>query len=134
PVFTDHENYKSPNVVLVNEAFARKSFPQEYPIGQRVRDKDRTITVSEIIGAVGDVLDHGLDQPPEPRLYGSILQRSNQLFAVFLRTSANLTTTRQLVTRTMEQIDPEVPVYGGTTMNGLVFSSMARRRLRLFIS
>src|SRR5207249_2869439 len=82
-------------------------------------------------GVVGDVLDHGLDQAPEPRLYGSILQRSRQLFAVFLRTSANLTTTRQLVTRTMEQIDPELPVYGVTTMDELISSSMARRRLAL---
>ena len=56
-----------------------------------------------------------------------------QLFAVFLRTSANLTTTRQLVTRTMEQIDPELPVYGVTTMNELVSNSMARRRLALFL-
>src|SRR5213078_1402265 len=132
-VFTDHDDDKAPNVVVVNEAFARKFFPQQNPIGQRVRDKDRTITDSEIIGVVGDVLDHGLDQPPEPRLYGSILQRSGQLFAVFLRTSANLTTTRQLVTRTMEQIDPELPVYGVTTMNALVSTSMARRRLALFL-
>ena len=121
----------------MNEAFARKFFPQQDPIGQHVRDTGRdtgrTTTDSEIIGVVGDVLDHGLDQPPEPRLYGSILQRSGQLFAVFLRTSANLTTTRQLVTRTMEQIDPELPVYGVTTMDELISSSMARRRLALFL-
>jgi predicted permease len=136
-VFTDHDDDKAPNVVVVNEAFARKFFPQQDPIGQHVRDTGRdsgkATTDSEIIGVVGDVLDHGLDQAPEPRLYGSILQRSSQLFAVFLRTSANLTTTRQLVTRTMEQIDPELPVYGVTTMNELISSSMARRRLALFL-
>src|SRR5947207_3727691 len=100
-VFTDHDDYGATNVVVVNEAFARKFFPQQYPIGQHVRDKAvrGTTTDSEIIGVVGDVLDHGLDQPPEPRLYGSILQRSGYRFAVFLRTSANVTTTRQLVTR-----------------------------------
>jgi putative ABC transport system permease protein len=136
-VFTDHDDDKAPNVVVVNEAFARKFFPQQDPIGQHVRDTGRdtgrATTDSEIIGVVGDVRDHGLDQAPEPRLYGSILQRSRQLFAVFLRTSANLTTTRQLVTRTMEQIDPELPVYGVTTMNELVSNSMARRRLALFL-
>jgi putative ABC transport system permease protein len=131
-VFTDHDDDDmATKVVVVNEAFARKFFPQQDPIGQRVRDKARTTTDSEIIGVVGDVRDHGLDQAPEPRLYGSILQRSSQLLAVFLRTSANLTTTRQLVTRTVEQIDPELPVYGVTTMNELVSSSMARRRLAL---
>jgi len=139
-VFTDHDDYGATNVVVVNEAFARKFFPQQDPIGQHVRDSKRTATDSartatdsEIIGVVGDVLDHGLDQPPEPRLYGSILQRSAYRVAVFLRTSANLTTTRQLLTRTMEQIDPELPVYGVTTMNELISSSMARRRLALFL-
>jgi putative ABC transport system permease protein len=139
-VFTDHDDYGATNVVVVNEAFARKFFPQQDPIGQHVRDSKRTATDSartatdsEIIGVVGDVLDHGLDQPPEPRLYGSILQRSGYRFAVFLRASANLTTTRQLVTRTMEQIDPELPVYGVTTMDELISSSMARRRLALFL-
>jgi putative ABC transport system permease protein len=139
-VFTDHDDYGATNVVVVNEAFARKFFPQQDPIGQHVRDSKRTATDSartatnsEIIGVVGDVLDHGLDQPPEPRLYGSILQRSAYRVAVFLRTSPNLTTTRQLVTRTMEQIDPELPVYGVTTMDELISSSMARRRLALFL-
>jgi ABC-type antimicrobial peptide transport system permease subunit len=37
------------------------------------------------------------------------------------------------VTRTVEQIDPELPVYGVTTMNELISSSMARRRLALFL-
>src|SRR5712671_1265394 len=139
-VFTDHDDYGATNVVVVNEAFVRKFFPQQDPIGQHVRDSARTATDSartatdsEIIGVVGDVRDHGLDQPPEPRLYGSILQRSGYRFAVFLRISANLTTTRQLVTRTMEQIDPELPVYGVTTMDELISSSMARRRLALFL-
>src|SRR6202012_1042578 len=127
-------------VVVVNEAFVRKYFPQQDPIGQHLRDSKtaatesaRTVIDSEIIGVVGDVLDHGLDQPPEPRLYGSILQRSGYRLAVFLRTSANITTTRQLVTRTLEQIDPEVPVYGVTTMGELISSSMVRRRLALFL-
>ena len=139
-VFTDHDDYGATNVVVVNEAFVRKFFPQQDPIGQHVRDSKRsatdsvkTATDSEIIGVVGDVLDHGLDQPPEPRLYGSILQRSGYRVAVFLRTSANLTTTRQLLTRTTEQIDPELPVYGVTTMDELISSSMARRRLALFL-
>jgi predicted permease len=134
-VFTDHDDYGATNVVVVNEAFVRRFFPQQDPIGQHVRDTGRdagrATTDSEIIGVVGDVLDHGLDQAPEPRLYGSILQRSRQLFAVFIRTSANLNATRQLVTRTMEQIDPELPVYGVTTMDELISSSMARRRLAL---
>src|SRR5205807_4034845 len=43
-VFTAHDDDMATKVVVVNEAFAQKFFPQQDPIGQRVRDKDRTIT------------------------------------------------------------------------------------------
>src|SRR5438046_8530906 len=38
-VFTDHDDDVATKVVVVNEAFARKFFPQQDPIGQHVRDK-----------------------------------------------------------------------------------------------
>jgi predicted permease len=133
-VFTEHDDDTAKNVIVVNEAFVRKFFPTKDPIGTRVHDHaGRTATDSEIVGVVGDVRDQGLDVPPEPCVYGSILQRSNYRFAVFLRTSSNLTTIQQTLTRTMEQIDPELPVYGVRTMNELISSSMARRRLALFL-
>ena len=55
--------YGATNVVVVNEAFARKFFPQQDPIGQHVRDTGRdtgrATTDSEIIGVVGDVRTTG---------------------------------------------------------------------------
>jgi predicted permease len=132
--FSDHDDETAQKVVVVSEAFARKYFPVTDPIGKRIRDNaSRTTTDSEIIGVVGDVRDQGLDLPPEPRVYGSIFQRSNYSFAIFLRTSSNLNSVKQAVSRTMEQIDPDLPVYGVKTMNDLISKSMARRRLALFL-
>jgi predicted permease len=133
-VFSNHDDDAAKKVVVVNEAFLRKFFPLQDPVGQRVRDNaSRTATESEIVGVVGDVRDQGLDLPPEPRVYGSIFQRSNYSFAVFLRTSSDLSTIKQSVSRTVEEIDPDLPVYGVKTMNELISSSMARRRLTLFL-
>src|SRR5438270_2567537 len=47
-VFTDHDDYGATNVVVVNEAFVRKFFPQQDPIGQHVRYTARTVTDSAI--------------------------------------------------------------------------------------
>jgi predicted permease len=133
-LFTEHDNDTANKVVVVNEAFARKFFPLKDPIGRRLRDTaSRAATESEIIGVVGDVRDQGLDLPPEPRVYGSIFQRSNYSLAAFLRTSSNLNTIKQTFTRTVQEIDPDLPVYGVRTMNELISSSMARRRLALFL-
>lgn len=132
--FTDHDNDAANKVVVVNEAFARRFFPVNDPIGKRLRDNaGRTPTDSEIVGVVGDVRDHGLDLPAEPRVYGSIFQRSNYSLAVFLRTSSNLSMIKQTLTRTVGAIDPELPVYGVNTMDELISSSMAGRRLVLFL-
>jgi putative ABC transport system permease protein len=132
-VFTEHDDDTSGKVVVVNEAFVRKYLPMKDPIGTRVRDNAGKKTMdSEIIGVVGNVRE-GLDLPPKPRIYDSILQRSNYTFAVFLRTSAKLNTIKETLTQTVERIDRELPVYGVRTMTELISSSMARRRLALFL-
>jgi predicted permease len=133
-VFTEFDNDAAPRVLIVNETFARKYFPGKDPVGQRMRDlAGRTATTSEIVGVVGDVRDQGLDQPPEPRVYASIFQRSNYSLAVFLRSSSNLPKVRQNLMQVVREIDPELPVYGVRTMEELISSSMARRRFALYL-
>jgi predicted permease len=52
----------APAVVLVNDALARRYFPNEDPVG-RVLDR------GTIVGVVGDVRNIHLDRPAEPELY-----------------------------------------------------------------
>src|SRR5689334_20649742 len=49
--FTDSEDLKKPRVVLINQALAKKYFPGEDPIGQRIGDPDLSSgSIKEIIG------------------------------------------------------------------------------------
>jgi len=128
-VFTDHDDAAAPMVVLVNEAFARKFSPQRDPIGRRLRTGRGTDF--EIIGVVRDVRNDGLDVPSAPRVYQSILQRPTIALAVFLRTRADVKTTAGALTRTVRDVDPELPVFDVRTMAELMSSSMARRRFSL---
>ncbi len=90
-------------------------------------------TESEIIGVVGDVRNDGLDAPPQPRVYGSIFQTPDIDLAVFLCTQSGTTTVRERLTQTVHALDPELPVFGVTTMEDLMSASMARRRFSLFL-
>ena len=76
--FTDADNENAPPVAVVNEAFAKRYFPQQDPVGQRVQ-LNRPIlgkngfedTVHpEIVGVIGNVKLAGISRrPPDPILY-----------------------------------------------------------------
>ena len=128
-VFTDHDDSASTKVVVVNEAFVKEFSRDRDPIGRRVRF-GRNFDL-EIVGVVGDVRYGGLDQPPQPRIYTSILQRGTVQLAVFFRTRSTLRTTRDALTAAVHQVDPELPVFGVRSMDELMSSSLARRQFAL---
>src|SRR5262249_25124068 len=130
-VFTDHDSETAPRVVVVNEAFSRQFALRKDPIGMQLRD--RAGTESVVIGVVGDVRDEGLDVTPQPRVYTSIFQSSTFTLAVFLRTRSDAAVGQNDLTRTVHDVDPELPVFGVRTMKDLIAASMARRRFSLFL-
>lgn len=130
-VFTDHDDASAPNVVVVNESFARRFSPQRSLIGRRLRNA-RGVDF-EIIGVVGDVRYDRLDLAPEPHVYHSILQRPNIALAVMLRTRADLNATGDALTRAVHDVDSELPVFNVRSMSDMESASMVRRRFSLFL-
>ena len=76
----EHDTQSAPWVIVINEAFARRYFPDEDPIGQLVQLRYEPYHVDEerprqIIGIAGDVRQLGLGQPAPPLVYASYLQQ-----------------------------------------------------------
>src|SRR5262249_40054943 len=78
----------APLVVVANEAFTRKFFPGQSPIGHRLSTNpvDADPHWAEIVGVVGNIRQAGLDLDVTPTLYRSyfqeplpVLARSNLL-------------------------------------------------------
>jgi predicted permease len=132
-VFTDHDADSTERVVVVNEAFVRRFSPQRDVLGRRLRYGQGK--EAGIIGVVGDVRNDGLDVPPPPRVYESILQRPSLNLAVFLRTRSDVDVkaTKEALTQAVLSINPELPVFNVRTMADLMSASMARRRFSLFL-
>ena len=63
--FTTQDNAAAPKVVLINETIARRFFPNENPVGQRLLIK----TPITIIGVVRDTRHLGLDQDARLEVY-----------------------------------------------------------------
>src|SRR5262245_9993098 len=63
--FTTEDSAAAPKVVLINETIARRFFPNENPVGQRLEFK----TTKTIIGVVSDTRNLGLDQDARLEVY-----------------------------------------------------------------
>jgi predicted permease len=126
-VFTPHDDIEVPKVAVVNEAFARR-FSQGSDIIGRHLIGARNNAEFEIIGVVADVRENGLDEATAPRVYLSLLQRPTVALSVFLRTRNDVQSTEAALTRTVHELDPDLPTFGVRTMQEVVSQSTARRR------
>jgi predicted permease len=80
--FTDNDNADAPAVDLINEAFARKFFPHEDPIGQHIlhgamNSSSSGLRIETIVGVVADFHDGGLAKPADPMIIAPIPQVSD---------------------------------------------------------
>jgi putative ABC transport system permease protein len=69
--FTAADTSDAPGVVIINEALARHFWPNENPVGRRIRrgGLDSQRPWSTVVGVVGTVKTYGLDKVPIPELY-----------------------------------------------------------------
>src|SRR5688572_1751966 len=78
--FTDADNAGAPPVLLINEAFAKKHFANEDPIGKRIafdRLPDSTSYWRTIVGVVGSERQRGLEFESEPECFAPVEQDEN---------------------------------------------------------
>jgi hypothetical protein len=78
--FTDSDDTSSPGVVIINEAMARRFWPNSDPlndrlvIGRTMRPEYDDDPVRQIIGIVADVRDTGLAREARPAMYVPVAQ------------------------------------------------------------
>jgi macrolide transport system ATP-binding/permease protein len=116
-LFTDDDISGKSEKIMINETLARKYFPGEDPVGQKVANLDLDPkTVREIVGVVADVREGGLDGEIWPTEYQALYQNADDGFAVAVRTAGDEKALLPLMVKTVREIDPEMGVYSEITM------------------
>ncbi|MGO9340770.1 MAG: ADOP family duplicated permease [Terracidiphilus sp.] len=115
--FTDAEDGTKPLVAVINEAFAKKYFPGEDPIGKRMGDTELTAkSIREIVGVVADFKDAGLDQEQWPAEYLPFNQNTDTYFSMMVRTQQGERTILPLLAGTIHKVSLDAAVEEGSTM------------------
>jgi putative ABC transport system permease protein len=124
----------APRVVVVNQAFVRRYFPDGAAIGKRIRLGKLTeeFPWATIVGIIGDVRGSALDVPPRPEMYWPVAQIGNTpTLSVVVRTRGDPRAQLAPVRAAMTELDPSQPIFGLQTVEQLVASSLGQRRFTL---
>ncbi len=115
--FTDSEDRTKPSVIVVNEAFVRKYYPGEDPIGKKIGNTDLTQdSIREIVGVVADFKDASLDQEQWPAEYTAFNQSTDTYFSMMVRTQQDEQTVLPALVTAIHKVSLEAAVEDGTTM------------------
>ncbi len=141
--FTAQDDEHSPLVVVIDDVFARKFFPNKDPIGQRIVLNNSGAKL-EVIGVVGHVKQWGLDVDDTHSLraqfYFPCMQMPDNFVtmtpsgsAVILRYEGSLSETLDSVRRTNRLMSSQQGIYGVQTMESLISDSLAARRFAMIL-
>lgn len=128
---SDRDRPEAPHVVVVNEAFARRAFPNEPAIGKFVTWGGPAGPESlEIVGVVGSTRQYGLSQeaPLVVYLHYSQIYTAESMYVV-VRSIEDPLDLAPSVRGALSTLDPELPIYDIVTMEEMVAGSVASERI-----
>jgi hypothetical protein len=124
-------------VAVVNEAFVRRYFPGDDPLGRRIGFGDQGAPGywRTLVGVAADVRQEALSRPADPQVFIPFQQdREPWFFAGFLlRTSGNPLRLERAVRTAVLEVDPGQPVARIQTLEQAMTGSLAGRRLTLWL-
>jgi putative ABC transport system permease protein len=129
--FSDADNGQAPRVVIVNQALARRFWPNENAIGKHIIVGRQA--AAEVVGMASDVKNNGLAVDAQPQLYLPFRQLPWGNMNLLVRTAID---PHQLVATLRQQVyavDPDQPITQVQTMDELLATFRAQPRFTVFL-
>ncbi len=133
--FTEHDTDDTSGAAIINQAMARRYFPNEDPIGKRLtlglhRPDDPWLT---IVGVVKDIPHRGLESKAEPDWYLSYLDQPRRYGYLIAQSSGDPARLAAAIRSQISSIDKDQPVTAIRTINEVIASTTAPRRFNTLL-
>jgi len=130
--FTEQEMWETGGVVLINESMRQQLWPNEDPLGKRIRhgadEKFRTI-----IGVVGDVRQRGLEAEAYPQIYTPYAEYQHTTMSLAMRTKGDPKAMLGAARKEIAALDPLLAPYHIFTLEEAVARTLVGRRLATWL-
>ncbi len=127
--FNEHDDMNAPKVAIINEASARKLFPDGDVLGRRIGGSFEKSNEFEIVGVVRDTKYASVRDPGPPTMYRCVLQGPGRGLNVVLRTAGDPLAMTETVRAAMRKVDPTLPIQRFTSQTEQISQRFAQERL-----
>jgi putative ABC transport system permease protein len=134
-VFTEADTGKSPPVILINETMARRFWPNESPIGKRVKQgwPEQTTPWFEVVGVVGDVKLQGVVEPTRLHIYLPISQNPISSMYLVVRSQVEPQSLSIPIEAAVHSVDSQIPLYEVRTMEDRMQRAVVSQRAAMIL-
>jgi putative ABC transport system permease protein len=115
-VFTKADSEKAAEVAVVNEAMAKKFWPNEDVLGRRFKFHEADAQDLEIVGVVQDGKYKGVVEDPMPYFYVPLEQHYMPLRTIHVRTSVPPESLELQISSQVQEMAPTLPMAGVRTL------------------
>src|SRR5579859_5223522 len=126
-LFNDQDLESTPQVAVINQAAAQTYWPNQDPLGKRVRLHRDTREPSSskpvwttIVGVIADARTESLAEAAIPQIYRSVYQRPVKGLVIFLRGQLDPSAILSEERSQIQSIDPGLPVFHADSLNDML--------------
>jgi putative ABC transport system permease protein len=125
--FTGHDGAQEPKVIMINEAAARRFWPNQNPIGKHILLGRQTAPI-EIVGVLGDVRNINLAADTQPEIYLPYAQLPTPSMNLVARAAGDPHALVNAIRSTVLEVDSSQPVTAIRTMDEVMEAGAAQPR------
>lgn len=131
-LFDDRDRKGELETVIVDEALAERFWPNESPIGKRMKGGGSD-TWRTVIGVISDAKEYSSEKEPPIAVYYPFEQRAARNIYLVVRTTPDPTRMADAITKEIQTVDPELAVFDVSSMEERLHDSLARRRFSMLL-
>jgi len=134
--FAESDNADVPGVVIINDALAKKYWPNEDALGKRITFDDTRKPDPKwltIVGIARSIRHRGLDLDPQPEYYLPLAQRAQSSMILTVRSAQDPRGLASAIRREIQSIDPDQPIANVRTLEAVTADSIAPRRMSVVL-
>lgn len=133
---TDQDTTDTAQVALINQRMADQLWPNQDPIGRRIKfpgTQTRPQPWRSIVGVVSDVAQYSLDKKPPMQIYVPHSQFPTSFDTIVVKTENDPTSLFAAIRREIQSVDKDQAVYDVKTLEELQSNSIALRRFFMLL-
>jgi putative ABC transport system permease protein len=132
--FAAQDVIENPRAVIINEAMARREFPNQEALGQRMSfgpDENGEQQWLDVVGVVGNVRQYRADEAPVPMTYVVHSFNPQRPYSLIVRSDGDVLALSASVHAAIQSVDPSLPIARARTLDEVVGASLTQRRFNM---